>query len=41
MLEMGRRIADALPNGQHGFVENQQPMVSPEELAPSLVEFLA
>lgn len=41
MTEMGRRIADALPDGRQAFVENRELMVSPDELAPPLIEFLS
>lgn len=41
MTTMSRQIADALPNGTHLIVENHQPIITPDELAPVLEDFLA
>lgn len=39
MIEAGRKVADALPNGRHRVLEGQEHVVAPEVLAPVLVEF--
>jgi pimeloyl-ACP methyl ester carboxylesterase len=41
MIDAGRQIADALPNGRLGVLEGQEHIVPPEVLAPVLTEFLA
>ncbi|HEY9564516.1 MAG TPA: alpha/beta hydrolase [Nocardioides sp.] len=37
---MGRRIAEALPNGRHVLVESKEPIITPDEIAPVLEEFV-
>ena len=41
MIDVGRRVADALPNGRHRVLEGQEHVVAPGVLAPVLVEFFA
>ena len=41
MTEVGRRLADAIPNGRHRVLESQEHVVPPEVLAPVLAEFFA
>ena len=41
MIDVGRRVADALPNGRHVVLEGQEHVVPPELLAPVLAEFFA
>jgi pimeloyl-ACP methyl ester carboxylesterase len=41
MIDVGRRIADAMPKGRHVILEGQEHVVVPEVLAPVLVEFFA
>jgi pimeloyl-ACP methyl ester carboxylesterase len=41
MTEVGRRLADAMPNGRHRVLENQEHVVPPEVLVPVLAEFFA
>jgi pimeloyl-ACP methyl ester carboxylesterase len=41
MTEVGRRLADAMPNGRHRVLEGQEHAVPPEVLVPVLAEFLA
>jgi pimeloyl-ACP methyl ester carboxylesterase len=41
MIEVGRRLADAMPNGRHRVLEGQEHVVPPEVLVPVLAEFLA
>ena len=41
MIDIGRQIADALPNGRHRVLEGQEHVVAPELLAPVLAEFFA
>ncbi len=41
MIDVGRQVADAMPNGRHRVLEGQEHVVPPELLAPVLVEFLA
>ena len=41
MIEVGRRLADAMPNGRHRVLEGQEHAVPPEVLVPVLTEFLA
>ena len=41
MIDVGRRIADAMPKGRHVVLEGQEHVVAPEVLAPVLVEFFA
>jgi len=41
MREMARRVANALPGGQHRRLEGQTHDVAPEALAPALEEFFA
>jgi pimeloyl-ACP methyl ester carboxylesterase len=40
MIDAGRRIADALPNGRLRVLEGQDHVVPPEVLAPVLTEFI-
>jgi pimeloyl-ACP methyl ester carboxylesterase len=41
MIDVGRQIADAMPNGRHRVLEGQEHVVHPELLAPVLAEFFA
>lgn len=41
MIDVGRRLADAMPNGRHRVLEGQEHAVPPEVLVPVLAEFLA
>ena len=41
MIEVGRRIADGMPNGRHKVLEGQEHVVPPETIAPVLTEFFA
>jgi pimeloyl-ACP methyl ester carboxylesterase len=41
MIDVGRQVADTLPNGRHGVLEGQDHVVAPELLAPVLAEFFA
>ena len=41
MIDVGRQVAHALPNGRHGVLEGQGHNAAPEVLAPVLAEFLA
>ena len=41
MTGVGRRLADAMPNGRHRALEGQEHAVPPEVLVPVLAEFLA
>ena len=41
MIDIGRQIADALPNGQLGVLEGQEHVVAPELLAPVVAEFFS
>ena len=41
MTEVGRRLADAMPDGRHRVLENQEHVVPPEVLVPVLAEFFA
>jgi pimeloyl-ACP methyl ester carboxylesterase len=41
MTEVGRRLADAMPNGRHRVLEGQEHSVPPEVLVPVLTEFFA
>jgi hypothetical protein len=41
MTDVGRRLADAMPNGPHGVLEGQEHSVPPEVLVPVLAEFFA
>src|ERR687898_1063418 len=41
MTDVGRRLAEAMPNGQHRVLEGQEHTVSPEVLVPVLAEFFA
>jgi pimeloyl-ACP methyl ester carboxylesterase len=41
MTDVGRRLADAMPNGRHRILENQEHVVPPEVLVPVLAEFFA
>ena len=38
-IDIGRQVADALPNGQHRVLEGQEHVVPPEVLVPVLAEF--
>lgn len=40
MIDASRQIADALPNGRLGVLEDQEHVVPPEVLAPVLTEFI-
>src|SRR3712207_7477758 len=41
MIDVGRRLADAMPNGRHRVLEGQEHTVPPEVLVPVLAEFFA
>jgi pimeloyl-ACP methyl ester carboxylesterase len=41
MNEVGRRLADAVPDGRHRVLEGQEHVVPPEVLVPVLAEFFA
>ncbi len=41
MTDVGRRLADAMPNGQHRVLEGQEHAVPPEVLVPVLAEYFA
>jgi pimeloyl-ACP methyl ester carboxylesterase len=41
MTDVGRRLADAMPNGRHRVLEGQEHVVPPEVLVPVLKEFFA
>jgi pimeloyl-ACP methyl ester carboxylesterase len=41
MIDIGRQVADALPNGRHSVLEGQEHVVAPEVLVPVLAEFFA
>ncbi len=41
MIDVGRQIADAMPNGRLRILEGQEHVVPPEVLVPVLAEFLA
>jgi hypothetical protein len=41
MIDIGRQVADALPNGRHTVLEDQEHVVDPEVLVPVLKAFFA
>jgi pimeloyl-ACP methyl ester carboxylesterase len=41
MIDVGRQVADAMPNGEHLVLEGQEHVVPPELLAPVVAEFFA
>ena len=41
MIDVGRQVADALPNGRHVVLALQEHVVAPEVLVPVLAEFFA
>ena len=41
MTEVGRRLADVMPNGRHRVLEGHEHVVPPEVLVPVLAEFYA
>ena len=41
MIDVGRQIADTMPNGRHSVLEGQEHVVAPEVLVPVLAEFFA
>ena len=41
IADVGRRLADAMPNGRHRALEGQEHVVPPEVLVPVLKEFFA
>jgi pimeloyl-ACP methyl ester carboxylesterase len=41
MIDVGRRLAEGLPNGRHCVLEGHEHVVPPEVLAPVLAEFFA
>ena len=41
MTEVGRRLADAIPNGRYRVLEGHEHVVPPEVLVPVLIEFFA
>jgi hypothetical protein len=40
-IDIGRQVADTLPNGKHRVLEGQEHVVPPEVLVPVLAEFFA
>ncbi len=41
MIDVGRRLADAMPNGRHRVLEDQEHVVPPEVLVPVLEGFFS
>jgi hypothetical protein len=41
MIDVGRRLAEAMPDGRHRVLEGQEHSVLPEVLVPVLAEFFA
>ena len=41
MIEVGKRLADTMPQGRHRVLEGHEHVVPPEVLAPVLAEFFA
>jgi pimeloyl-ACP methyl ester carboxylesterase len=41
MIDVGRRLADAIPNGRHRILEGQEHVVPPEVLVPVLEDFFS
>ena len=41
MTDIGRQLADVLPNGWHSILERQEHVVAPEVFVPVLKEFFA
>jgi hypothetical protein len=41
MIDIGRQVADALPNGRYRVLEGQEHVVAPEVLVPVLAAFFA
>src|SRR5215203_2009435 len=41
MIDVGRQVADALPNGRYRVLDGQEHVVAPEVLVPVLAEFFA
>ena len=41
MIDVGRRLADAMPNGRHRVLKDQEHVVSPEVLVPVLEGFFS
>ena len=41
MIDVGRQIAETMPNGRHRVLEGQEHVVAPEVLAPVLARFFA
>ena len=41
MIDVGRRLAEVMPDGRHRVLEGQEHSVPPEVLVPVLAEFLA
>ena len=41
MIDVGRRLADAMPNGRHRVLEDLEHVVSPEVLVPVLEGFFS
>ncbi len=39
IIDVGRQIAEAMPNGRHSVLEGQEHVVAPEVLVPVLAEF--
>jgi hypothetical protein len=39
MIDVGRRLAEGLPNGRYRILEGQKHVVPPEVLVPVLEEF--
>jgi pimeloyl-ACP methyl ester carboxylesterase len=41
MIDTGRQLADAMPNGRHSVLKGQEHVVAPEVLVPVLADFFA
>ena len=41
MTDVGRRLAEVMPDGRHRVLEGQEHVVPPEVLVPALAEFFA
>ena len=41
MIDVGRQLADVLPDGRHDVLEDQEPLVHTEVLVPVLEDFFS
>jgi hypothetical protein len=41
MIDVGRQLADVLPDGRHRVLEDQEHVVPPEVLVPVLEDFFS